>query len=260
MDKTNHIKQYKTLGYVQIKNFFEIDNINKVRELIQNNGFDNKKSEIYYEEINGEKKIRRVENLAKNYKEFKNLIYNKLLQEYLFDIFGEKSFLFKEKLNFKPSKGGGKFRMHIDGHFDWFDSNNNKKQGWREYGNQFVNVVVPIESSTIQNGCLYVCEISQTIDYFGNNWQQIRSRLDGSGPHLKTDDEKKFKKIYIEQEPTDLLLFDWRCVHGSEQNMSDYERPILYLTYNSYSDGDNLDNYYYDKKFSKNTSKNKSLY
>ena len=42
MDKTNHIKQYKTLGYVQIKNFFEIDNINKVRELIQNNGFDNK--------------------------------------------------------------------------------------------------------------------------------------------------------------------------------------------------------------------------
>ena len=34
MDK-NHIKQYKTLGYVQIKNFFEIDNINKVRELIK---------------------------------------------------------------------------------------------------------------------------------------------------------------------------------------------------------------------------------
>ena len=55
MDKKNHIKQYKTLGYVQIKNFFEIDNINKVRELIKTNGFDNEKSEIYYEEINGEK-------------------------------------------------------------------------------------------------------------------------------------------------------------------------------------------------------------
>ena len=42
------------------------------------------------------KKIRRVENLAKNYKEFKNLIYNKLLQEYLFDIFGENLFCLRK--------------------------------------------------------------------------------------------------------------------------------------------------------------------
>ena len=46
MDKKNHIKQYKTLGYVQIKNFFEIDNINKVRELIKTNGFDNEKRNL----------------------------------------------------------------------------------------------------------------------------------------------------------------------------------------------------------------------
>ena len=60
-----------------------------------------------------------------------------------------------------------------------------------EIHNQFVNVVVPIESSTIFTKWLILKnEISQTTDYFGNNWQQINHDLKISGPHLKTDDEK----------------------------------------------------------------------
>ena len=260
MDISKYIRDFQERGYVNIQNFFKLEDIEKVKQIIYQKGFDENKSEIYYEFINNKKKIRRVENLSSNYEEFNNLIFNNLLLEILYEIFNEKVFLFKEKLNFKPSSGGGKFRMHIDGHFDWYDSNNIKKKGWEEYGNNFVNAVIPIESSNMKNGCLYVCDKSETYKLYGKSWDNIKSKLDGSGPYLKYEDESLVKKIYIEQEPTDLLLFDWQCIHGSEKNLSKFERPILYLTYNSFSDGNNLEQYYFDKKHSKNSKKQKSLY
>ena len=260
MDTSKYISDFKQKGYVNIKNFFKLEDIENLKKIIYQKGFDENKSEIYYELINNKKKIRRVENLSSNYEEFNNLIFNSLLLEILYEIFNEKAFLFKEKLNFKPSNGGGKFRMHIDGNFDWYDSNNIKKKGWKEYGSSFVNVVIPIESSNMENGCLYVCNKSETYNLYGKTWEEIKSKLDGPGPYLKFEDESLVKKIYVEQEPTDLLLFDWQCIHGSEQNLSELERPILYLTYNSFSDGDNLSKYYFDKKHSKNSKKQKSLY
>lgn len=260
MIKDEYINTFKKHGFVKIKNFFTSNDIDLIKNLIKDKGFSENKSEIYYELINGKKVIRRVENLSNNYSEFKNLIFNTLLLKYLNKIFGETAYLFKEKLNFKPSKGGGKFRMHIDGHFDWFDQNNIKKKGWKEYGKNFVNAVIPIDSSTKKNGCLYVCDKLDTENFFGKTWEEIRSKLDSPGPYLKTKDEQLVKKIYIEQEPGDILLFDWTCIHGSENNTSNMDRPILYLTYNSFSDGDNLEKYYFDKKFSKNSKKQKSLY
>ena len=48
----------------------------------------------------------------------------------------------------------------------------------------------------------------------------------------------------------DILIFDWMCIHGSRTNNSLSGRPILYVTYNGLSDGENELKYFNDKSLS----------
>ena len=66
-----------------------------------------------------------------------------------------KSFLFKDKLNFKFQERA--VWSHIDGHFLWKDKNNKIKKGWSVYGKDLC-VVLPLEKSSIKNGCIYLAK------------------------------------------------------------------------------------------------------
>ena len=98
MNISEHINNYKRRGFVVIRNFFKADDIDQVKNLINNVDFAHGKAEVYFENINGHKKLRRVENLSREFKEFHNFVFNKSLLEYLSRIFDEEAILFKEKL------------------------------------------------------------------------------------------------------------------------------------------------------------------
>ena len=57
-----------------------------------------------------------------------------------------------------------------------------------------------------------------------------------------------FKLIPVETEPGDVLFFDSYAPHGSQANLTDHQRRILYLTYNAARHGDHRAQYYADKR------------
>ena len=66
---------------------------------------------------------------------------------------GNDYLLFKDKVNFKPSGGEG-FYAHYDGIFEFTSEKGNKKKGWYEYTDHFINVFLALDDFTIENGAL----------------------------------------------------------------------------------------------------------
>ena len=78
-------------------------------------------------------------------------------------------------------------------------------------------------------------------------------------PNLSDKGMKGIELQPLDSSPGDVIFFDWRCPHGSDRNVSDHSRRILYATYNRASEGDNRRKYYEDKLSSKNTEAGKAL-
>ena len=59
-------------------------------------------------------------------------------------MFSKEYVIFKDKYNAKPPGGEG-FYTHYDGVFNWVNSKGDNKNGWYEYANNFVNILVAID-------------------------------------------------------------------------------------------------------------------
>ena len=247
------INQFRQTGVLKLKNFFEKNEISKLKVNISKKIKSKNSFDSYYEKINGKRLLRRIEKLSKNSKDFYNLLNQEKLVNLFKKITKEKFNLFKDKLNFKYPKSEG-FSHHIDGHWFWFDKKNNKKKGWRKYGKKFINIVIPLENVTIKNGCLYLGSKKDTFKFLGKSWEQITSKIKNNNQIFK----KKFKFKPFPMSTGDLLIFDWRVCHYSKRNMSKNSRMIVYATF---SDKKNqMVNYYLDKKKSKSSSKQKVFF
>ena len=94
--------------------------------------------------------ITRCENFVHLHEGFRSLVdENGIITRICNEIFGEKSVLYKEKLNYKPAGGAG-FMPHLDHPSLAFYSPKNM--------NSFMTVMVAIDDMTEQNGCLRVCK------------------------------------------------------------------------------------------------------
>ena len=69
------------------------------------------------------------------------------------EIFNEDFLIFKDKFNAKPPGGDG-FFAHYDGIFNFTDENNSIRNGWYEYDNKFINVLVALDQCNKHNGTL----------------------------------------------------------------------------------------------------------
>ncbi len=249
---------FKKKGFLIKKNFLDKRNLVKLKDIIEKKN--NKKNIFYYYEKVGAKKIiRRIERVTEDTPQAKKILCSKKLINYLKDLYLKKCRLFKDKLNFKHPGGGG-YKPHIDGHFLWTDKNEKKKYGWKEYSNKFVSVVIPLEDSTLKNGCIFLAEKNFT-NKLGKNFKDIVKKIEKNTPNIKKKYLKLFKFFPVELEIGDVLFFDWRCAHFSKKNNSNSSRMILYATYCDSDKNSNIlrNKYYKDKKFSKNPIKNKSL-
>lgn len=239
----NYKKKFDIDGYFKIKNFITKEEKNKIIEEINNS----KDVDVYNDKQN---KIRRIERIYN-----KGELLNKLNTRFVDLIkktLNTKVLIFKDKFNLKPPGGEG-FIAHYDGVFYFIDSKNDKKKGWYEYGNLFVSVLLSLDDSDQQNGTIEIAKSHQ------NNFYELLKNTKNDGtPDLLEEIEKKTKFEKIDLNAGDLVIFKNTCPHRSGKNTSQKNRRILYYTYLSQEFGDQYQNYFEDKKMSKNKT-DKSL-
>eukprot|EP00762_Andalucia_godoyi_P006196 ANDGO_01697.mRNA.1 Ectoine dioxygenase len=134
--------------------------------------------------------------------------------------------LFKEKINFKLANGGRGFEAHQD-----------IQPGWDDYAPYFVSVLVTIDPSTLENGCLELAGGHHKRGLLGEKWKP-----------LTEDQLKGVEFVKFPTQPGDVVFFDCYVPHQSGPNMSAHIRRNMYLTYNHPHDGNHRIQYYADKR------------
>ena len=257
-DLIKNKNQYIINGYSKINNFFSKEDVLSLKKNVLKN-INKKKYNFYYEKIKGKEKIRRIEKVSDYIKFSKKIIFSKKIKN-LIKFFENKDYvLFKDKINFKYPGGKG-FLPHIDGHFLWKDRNNIIQKGWKKYSNEFLSVVVPLEKTIIENGCIYLSKKKDTFT-LGKTFDKITNKLEMNTPNIKKKYLKNFKFYPIEMKVGDILVFNWLCAHFSKKNNSQKSRMIMYLTFCPKERGNTVirNKYYFDKENSLNKFQNKSL-
>ena len=241
MSNFNNLKtQYEQNGYLVIKKFFDQNFISKILEEITNA----KQTTKYFD---NNKNLRRIEKLFD--KGDKLNILNQELIKLLKNIFNESFLIFKDKFNAKPPGGEG-FFAHFDGIFHFIDENNIKRNGWYEYGDKFINILVALDPCTKQNGTL---ELSKS--HKGDFKELLKKTKNDGTPALRKEIEDKIDFEIIEMEIGDIVIFSNTCPHRSKKNETDKNRRIIYYTYLASINGSKYESYFKDKEKSKNKSK-----
>lgn len=226
----NEVLQFDQKGYLIKKKFFKKFFVDKVLNEINSLKHTNKSIKVdkYYSNKVGTKKsmLVRIENFYKKSRYLTSLIEDKSINKILKKLFKSKPTLFKEKINFKPP-GCGPDKLHQD-----------SQAGWNKYTTDYINVLLSVQKSTNNNGCLH-------IDISGNNCSKIVSKK--MKPLKITELKKpKFKKLLLAA--GDLVFFNSYTPHFSFSNKSNIGRSQVYLTYNKEKDGKFRSKYIEDKK------------
>ena len=235
----------KSTGYFTKLNFLNpalCDQLNTECEKLLHNEV----CEGYYD---SDGNLRRIENFTFKSQSLTNL--NNDIINFLKFKLGNDYVLFKDKVNFKPAGGEG-FFAHYDGIFEFTSLEGVKRNGWHQYANDFITVLVALDDFTEENGALEIA------DCHDESFEKLLARTKKNGtPDLlpEVEAECTFQHVLIKK--GDLCVFDHRCPHRSEPNRSNHARGSLYLTYSPLSSGNFYEQYFNDKKNSKN--KDKSL-
>ena len=227
-------------GFFVCKNVFDKDFIQKVLEDIEV-----AKDTIKY--FDSQKNLRRVEKLYNKSDSLKKL--NEVISLHLKTIFQKDFIIFKDKFNAKPPGGDG-FFAHFDGIFNFTNENDEKKRGWYEYGNFFINALVALDICNIDNGTI---ELSKSHD--GNFEDLIKKTKRDGTPALDKHIEENLHFEPINLNIGDMIVFSNKCPHKSKKNNTNLDRRILYYTYTLSEYGSKYDLYFKDKEKSKNPSK-----
>ena len=178
--------------------------------------------------LDGQARVfQRVENFCAYHSGFDQLIRGGRLQAVVEQLLGGPAVLFKEKINFKKSGGGG-FEPHQD-----------QQAGWARYAPLFVTALVSIDPATIENGCLEIANCPRLSRLISREWEP-----------LSASEMVGFELTPLPTGPGDVVFFDSFVPHASGPNLTSNQRRVLYVTYNRASDGDHRVSYYADKRAS----------
>ena len=233
-------KKFDSDGYFICKNFFPKQFISYlVEEIHQSKG-----TVKYYDNQNF---LRRIEKLYDKGEQLRKL--NDKILVLLKDVFNKSFLNFKDKFNAKPPGGEG-FFAHYDGIFHFHNSNNEKKNGWYEYGDFFINALVALDDCNEENGALELAN-----SHSGNFNELLRNTKQNGTPALRKEVELKTSFKLINLDVGDIVVFSNTCPHRSKKNLSNNDRRIIYYTYSLEKNGSKYDEYFKDKEKSKNESK-----
>ena len=167
---------------------------------------------IYYETRNNKNFKSRIENFTYYHQDINEFVEEKITPV-LSLICDKEMILFKDKINWKLSKGDGFIAHHV-------------QAAWSDFNiERFYSVALFAGPSIKENGCLQFVTDENNIGLLSK---------DGCLPQ---EIEKKFNWEYFETYPRDLLIFDSYIPHKSDKNNSGNSRSIFYFTFNSLEEG-----------------------
>lgn len=134
--------------------------------------------------------------------------------------------LLKDKCNFKPP-GMKDFPLHQDAAAGW------KERG---YGNKHLTIAISLNQTNSHNGVLYLAPGKHKEGLLS----EYQKPIDG-----KYKDIWNFEAVYMQ--PGDILIFDSFTPHYSNENNTDENRAIIFLTYSD-RDENNLRERFFDTK------------
>ena len=221
-----HLQDYEKNGFLLLENFYSIEEILEIGKWTNEVA---SKPEIpgeqmmYFEESlkNPSKRIlNRVEYFSHFHKKFNELFSSKLAKVTT-QLLKDNAILFKEKINFKYPGGDG-FKAHQD-----------QQAGWGKYINFFITVMIAVDESQIENGCIEIAAGQHKNGLIGEEWKPLENDLEYKDFPTK---------------PGDIIFFDSYVPHRSSPNMSNRPRRSIFVTYNRKSDGNPSKRYYKDKR------------
>jgi 2-aminoethylphosphonate dioxygenase len=224
------IDSFRNEGFLLLRGFFAADEMEDIRRwtdelarLPETPG----KQMMYFEEslIDGSRILNRIENFYPYHRSFRELLDSLKMRNAVGRLFGEEAVLFKEKINFKMPGGEG-FKPHQD-----------VAAGWSRYGVAHISVLLCIDKSTIENGCIELVKGYHNRGVIGTEWKP-----------LSDNDIAGMRFVPYPAMPGDVIIFDSYAPHASGPNLTDKSRRILYATYGKRSDGDQRERYYSDKR------------
>ena len=238
----SQLKDFERDGFLVIRSFYDAHEMKNIRLWIDElcGRMDEKSLLMFYLEeslLNKSQKIlSRIEQFVEYHEKIRNVVYAPKLIDGVSQLIGDDAVLFKEKVNFKLSGGGG-FKPHQD-----------IQPGWDEYAPYFLSVLITVDVSTEENGCLELAAGHHKCGMIGRKWQPLE------GDELKGITFKKYP-----MSPGDVAFFDCFVPHRSEPNLTSVQRRNLYLTYNRKCDGDHRAKYFADKRASYPPDKERDL-
>ena len=166
--------------------------------------------------------LSRMEDVEPFHRGFSRLFTTDKMQGCVSELFGEEAVLFKDKINFKMPGADG-FKAHQD-----------VQAGWDRYASLHITVLVSIDPSTLENGCLELAPGQHKNGLIGESWKPL--------------EENALDYIPAPTDPGDAVFFDSYTPHRSAPNHTSSARRVLYVTYNRLSEGDHRRQYYADKR------------
>jgi 2-aminoethylphosphonate dioxygenase len=237
-------KEYSDYGFFIKQNFLDIHSVEKIIDEI---GALKENIDIYYDKKGNLRRIEKFYNKGESL-----LSANKKISIFLKEIFNIDFTIFKDKFNAKPPGGEG-FFAHYDGVFNFKNEKNEDKNGWYEYGDLFVNVLIALDPCNAENGTI---EIASS---HNKSFNELLSNTKKNGtPDILAEVEKELKFNIINLKRGDIVIFNNTCPHRSKKNNSKTDRKTLYYTYTPLKYGSKYEEYFNDKLKSKNKS-SKSL-
>lgn len=227
----SQLDDFKRDGFLVIRGMYGADEMRRLTAWIDE--ISSRKPEAgkqmaYFEDSlteKGKRILSRIEKFVDYHEGMKELVYAEKMIGRVSALLGEEAALFKEKINFKLPGGGG------------FEAHQDIQPGWDDYAPFFISVLVTIDPSTVENGCLELAAGHHTRGLIGRKWKPLE------GEELKGIDFVPYP-----MEPGDVAFFDCFVPHQSKPNRTARQRRNLYLTYNRASDGDFREKYFADKR------------
>jgi len=219
----NEIDFFRTNGWLKVQPFDAayveeiVHMVNEVQAVEEDASWLN-----HFEMTDHGPKICRTENFVPFHKGLRDLLTTGVLPEMVGDLLGEPVFLYKEKVNYKLAGGAG-FRPHQDAPAYPFIQKS-------------ISVMIAVDPSTVENGCLEVCDAAH---------QEVLPMDDRGCIVDRWTRERDWHSV--EMEPGDVLIFDALTPHRSGPNNSSKDRRALFPTYNAQCEGDLRTSYYEEK-------------
>lgn len=231
MISTEELASYERDGFLVVRNLFSTAEMRQasrwITELealpLQRGGM-----MVYLEddlEVPGRRILSRIEQFLEYHSALRSFLEDCRLVSRVERLLGEPGILFKEKINCKLPGGDG-FKPHQD-----------IQPGWDEYCNYFLSVLITIDESTLENGCLELAAGHHRRGWIGRRHTPLE------GHELEGIQFEPFP-----MSPGDVAFFDCFVPHQSKPNRTTQARRNLYLTYNRASAGDHRERYYADKR------------